>query len=217
MQGRPSRPLSKDQRCQEVNEAQSSSWLAGARSRAPRREAQRRSASQPGGARLRRRNTFWWLRETQNNIILFLEVISITGPVYYRIIFSIAAINTLNSVPACSHFHYCSQSSEKGKLGGMSSLSQGPWLLCSLPASGTHKNLRLGHEASGNQGSTWLKCLSCSVQGWPPRHLFEALHCGLDLEDLNKYHQQTLEHSEGCFSNCGLCPQDGLQKEFNDH
>lgn len=30
-------------------------------------------------------------------MILFLEAISMTGPVYYHIIFSIAAINTLNS------------------------------------------------------------------------------------------------------------------------
>lgn len=69
----------------------------------PRREAQRSSGSQPGSSHSETRRVFSGLHVTHNNIILFLEAISITGPVYYHIIFSIAAINILNSLclPAC--------------------------------------------------------------------------------------------------------------------
>lgn len=63
---------------------------------APRVEAAEQRQP-PGSSHLERRTTFWWLHVTHKNIILFLEAISITGPVYYHIIFSIAAINTLNS------------------------------------------------------------------------------------------------------------------------
>lgn len=73
------------------------------RSGDPRREAQRNNANQPGSSHSETRHAFSGLHVTHNNIILFLEAISITGPVYYHIIFSIAAINTLNSpcLPTC--------------------------------------------------------------------------------------------------------------------
>lgn len=125
MQCSSSCPISKDQPLQESNEAKSSTWQAEQSTRLPGVKASLRTAPSSQALLNWRWNAFWCRCVTHNNIILFLEAISITGPVYYHIIFSIAAINTLNS-PCLLPFLLLLTVGWKGKLWRMGSLYRLP-------------------------------------------------------------------------------------------